>query len=104
MTGLRPTSGSWGPWRLSDDRTELVHQHWDYPVDLTRMTSSAEALDWIMQVAGRSWQDDVSLAGFVRALNDLLAPQANLCSFGRDRRISRRRVQRLIRDWMTSLD
>lgn len=35
-----------------------------------------------MQVAGKSWADNRVLAGLVRALDDVLYPQANLCSGG----------------------
>lgn len=51
--------------------------------------SSAETLDWICQVAGKRWADDI-LARLVRALDDVLRPQARLCSFGRRREAHRR--------------
>lgn len=42
-------------------------------VDLERCLSSADILDWILQVDGRSGDDQVTV-GLVRALEDLLSP------------------------------
>ncbi|MGH7409165.1 MAG: hypothetical protein ACREKF_14305 [Candidatus Methylomirabilales bacterium] len=61
-------------------RDELLGEIYD--VDLGRCRTSAEMLDWIMQVASKSWASDSAIAGLVRALNHYLHPQATLCSFG----------------------
>lgn len=80
---------SWGRWRynpsnlcleLYDDRDEV-----EYQVDLERCTTSAQTLDWICQVAEKTWADDAVIAGLVRGLDDLLHPQATLCSFGSEK-------------------
>jgi hypothetical protein len=55
-----------------------------YDVDLRRCRTSAEVLDWICQVAHKSWATDAVLAGLVRAINHYLDPQATLCGFGRE--------------------
>jgi hypothetical protein len=48
--------------------------------------SIAEALRPIsVQVAKKRWADERCVAGLVRAIDDLLRPQATLCSFGIDR-------------------
>jgi hypothetical protein len=65
--------------------------------DVERFTSSAAVLDAIMQVAGKSWADDARLAGLVHALDDILHPQANLCSGGGDKRITRTQIKALMR-------
>jgi hypothetical protein len=87
--------GGWNGWRLEDwgepdfegvipcpGGWNLVCVEMGYPVDLTRFQSSAVVLDIIMQVAKKGWGTDACIAGLVRALNDLLDPQANLCSGG----------------------
>jgi hypothetical protein len=76
----RHAAGPWGPWRF-DARRRVLDHDW-YEIDLDRCTSSAEVLDWICQVAGKSWADDATIAGLVRALDDVLAPQQYLCGFG----------------------
>ncbi len=74
----------WGPWHLN--RRNLTLEHPYYEVDLERCLSCAETLDIIAQVAGKRWATDEVLGALVRALNDLLRPQANLCPFGQGRR------------------
>lgn len=56
-----------------------------YECDLERCTTSAGVLDWLCQVAGKMWATDRVLAGLARAMNDLLHPQATMCSFGKGR-------------------
>jgi hypothetical protein len=60
--------------------------------------TSAEVLDHIMQVVKKGYSDPVN-GPLVKALNDVLDPQANLCSFGRSRRITKRRVAELVSEW-----
>lgn len=93
----------------------MLYSVWPYryEVDLYRCTSSAEVLDWIIQIAGKEWAsaehggddsehnpdgwtDDAILAGLVRALDDVLHPQAHLCSFGTSKRLGRRRIVELV--------
>lgn len=76
-------------WHLDRERLCLVLGDsttgaWAYEVDLERCRTSAEALDWIMQVAGKTWATDAVIAGLVRALDDCLSPQAHLCGCGRE--------------------
>lgn len=74
------TERTWGPWTLDPELLTLDHPL--YQIDLETCTSSAEVLDWIMQVGHKVFADDATLAGLVRALNDCLRPQATLCSNG----------------------
>lgn len=88
--GATVGSRSWGPWRL-DRRTRVLYpvEPYRYEVDLDRCRTSAEVLDWICQVAGKGWADDATLAGLVRALDDVLYPQANLCSSGQSKTLTK---------------
>ena len=54
-----------------------------YFVDLKKCTTSAEALDWIMQVAEKQWATDEVIASLVRALQYYLRLQQTLCSLGK---------------------
>jgi hypothetical protein len=56
-----------------------------YEVDLERCRTSAEVLDWIAQVAGKTWCTDSIVAGLVRGLDELLDLQGRLCSGGMER-------------------
>lgn len=95
--GPRINPDRWGPWRLDPDEPYLEHTIHDYPIDLARLAAdSAEMLDMIIQVTGKSWADDAAVAGLVRAFDDVLKPQQNLCSFGRNTPISKRAVTRLV--------
>src|SRR6266487_1772983 len=91
----------WGPWRLKTSTRELsvrVGKQHSYEVDLDDCTTSAQVLDWMMQVAGKSWADDATIAGLVRALDDVLRPQANLCSGGRSKELTGAAIRRLVRE------
>jgi hypothetical protein len=81
----------WNGWRL--DGLELVYGNDVYPVDLEACTSSAGVLDIIIQVAHKTWANDACLAGLVRALDDILQPQARLCSGGADKRITTAKIR-----------
>jgi hypothetical protein len=48
----------------------------------------AETLDWIAQVAGKSWATDRIIADLVCALGDMLDLQANMCSMGESRTVN----------------
>lgn len=79
----------WNGWRLK--RRYLEYPAYgrgrSYSIDMERFTSSAQVLNMIMQVTNKLWADDACVAGLVRALNDILDPQATLCSGGRDKRL-----------------
>jgi hypothetical protein len=80
---------SWGPWKLNLKSRCLVYttgpSHNRYECDLERMNSSAEILDWIIQVS--HWATPEDLGSFVEAIRDVLDPQATVCGGGRDRRL-----------------
>ena len=78
----------WGNWRLNATNLTLEHltgDHLDYYVDLEKMNTSAEMLDWIFQVRGKAWASDQDMGDLLTAFDELLKPQVNLCSGGRGR-------------------
>ena len=92
----RETRTEWGAWRyradnltleLSDDAGRYL-----YYLDLEHFKTSAEMLDMIFQVAGKTWATDKIIADMIHALDDLLAPQANLCSSGMNKRIKPQKI------------
>lgn len=90
-------TADWGPWHLDgNQRLLFVTDPYRYEVDLDDCHTSAQVLDWICQVAGKTWADDAILAGLVRAIDDVLYPAENLCSGGRAKSIDRHRMDILI--------
>lgn len=90
----------WGPWKLDTEHLVLVREAprregGGYEVDLEECKTSAEVLDWICQVAMKLWADERTVAGLVRAIQDILNPQAHLCSSGKSRTLSRARIAEL---------
>jgi hypothetical protein len=90
----------WGPWKLDAEVLVLVKQGpsedgGGYEVYLGECETSAEVLDWICQVAAKLWADERTVAGLVHAIQDILDPQAYLCSGGRSYELSRERIAEL---------
>jgi hypothetical protein len=80
---MEPERQDWGPWTHDPERDVLDLQDDDgrrlYEVDVEdARRSSAEALDWIVQVAGKTWATDRIVAGLVRALDDLIGFQGGV--------------------------
>lgn len=85
----------WNGWKLRKGGG-LEYPAYDggvYPIDICGCTSSAGVLDKICQVSHKIWADDACLAGLVRALDEILNSQANLCSGGQDKRMTRADIQ-----------
>jgi hypothetical protein len=86
---LVPRHGdTWGDWKydaeyfvLAVDDAERHH----YEVNLREFKTSAGALDWIFQVAGKTWVTPVQLGDLIQAIDDIIEPQATLCSGGHDK-------------------
>ena len=92
-----PRKSDWGGWRR--EGLELVYPAYGtgvYPVALEGLNSSAVMLDLIMQVAKKNWATNTCLAGLVRALNDLLQPQAYLCSCGTNKTLPPEQIRKMI--------
>jgi hypothetical protein len=61
----------WNGWRLKGTRLSyrpFLDRMYVYPIDLECLcTTSAQMLDTIMQVAGKTWATDTCLAGLAAA-------------------------------------
>jgi hypothetical protein len=75
---------SWGQWTFDENHLALMHADPPYRIDLERCTTSAEVLDWIAQVAGKLWATAADVGDLVRALDDVLGLQANICGAGKE--------------------
>lgn len=81
---------SWGPWQFHADILTLLLTDKDgleYEIDLEGITDSATMLDWIFQIRMKTWATDEIVGCLVTAFSDLFSPQANLCSFGKNKTI-----------------
>jgi hypothetical protein len=88
---------AWDIWRLDPRNYTLVAGSWQrYYVDLERCLTSAQMLDWIIQVAGKTWATADVLAGLVHALDEVLRPQARLCSLGSSKTLTARQVRAVV--------
>jgi hypothetical protein len=67
-----------------------------YWIPLKEINTSSQMLDWIMQIASKTWATPELIGLLVIAFNESLNPQACLCSFGRDLQIKSRDAKRRI--------
>lgn len=85
-----PVKDTWGPWRFKRSTLTLDHKKAMYEIDLERINSCAEMLDWIFQLNHKN--DDlhgVDVAkDLVEAFDDIFRPQRNCCSWGREKEFS----------------
>ncbi len=95
----RPAQRWWGDWYLDSEEKMLIYARkrpkgdesyrpnpdFNYCVYIDEMSNSAKTLDWIMQVANKMWATSEVVGDLVKAINDILQPQANLCSHGVDK-------------------
>jgi hypothetical protein len=90
----------WGPWLLGRKNYVLyVHPYsngYRYEVDLEDCTTSARLADWVFQVYGKEWATAEILAGLIGALDDILNPQAHLCSSGKSKQLTAARIRALV--------
>jgi hypothetical protein len=96
-----PIGSGWGPWTLNPANytLELGPDGCLYWVDLEDCDTAAQVLDWIAQVARKTWADDTTLAGLVRALNDVLNLQSSLCPSGQSKRMTNAQIRARVRTY-----
>lgn len=102
-----PEPVDFSPWVLDPDtyvlriegvRRSVFDSPGDgYEVDLEECLTSAQVLDWIMQVAQKTWATDSIVAALIRGLDEVLNPQAFLCSFGRSQTLTKAKVRGLVK-------
>ena len=75
----------WGPWRFDARLLTITHEDTGYEIDLEELTTSARLLDCIFQTRNKTWCSCEDAGALLAALQELLDPQANLCSWGVDK-------------------
>ena len=69
-------------WDYDSKRLVLIYE--SYEVDLKRILTSTEALDWIVQVSQKMWGTPKVVGDLVRLLDAILDFQGNYCSGGQE--------------------
>ena len=69
----------WGGWGANFKRGTLYHAAEDYEIDLDECLTAGGVLDWLMQVAGKTWATPEVLAGLVHLVDRLVDPQGTVC-------------------------
>jgi hypothetical protein len=72
-------------WEFDPDVIVIRHRIEGYEIDLATCVNSAEVLDWIAQLDGKTWVSSTDLGNLVRLMKDLLQCQPNFCGGGIDR-------------------
>tara|TARA_B100001996_G_scaffold25194_1_gene19451 strand:+ start:427 stop:1134 length:708 start_codon:yes stop_codon:yes gene_type:complete len=90
-----PTPAKWGDWHFNKSNLCLnllpypscTHKYPFYQIDLERVNSNSEILDWIFQINHKN----LNLYGknvvrdLINAFDDILDPQNNCCSSGKNK-------------------
>ena len=87
----------WGEWQLRPRFGDLFCKRYYYSIPLDRCLGAAQILDWIAQISHKSWATDAILADLVRALDDIIDLQENVCGLGREPKDTAERVARRLR-------
>jgi hypothetical protein len=74
----------WGPWRYNPETSclETLKGGGLTSVPIDYFYSASEALDTFIHVQGKTWADDATIGALLRAAEELLSRQANLCHNG----------------------
>jgi hypothetical protein len=80
----------WGDWKFNRSTLVLNNKKapW-YTIDLGRVRTSAQMLDWIFQLYPKVWITPQDIHDLLLALDDLFDPQSSLCSWGTDKRLNK---------------
>ena len=73
------------PWVHDKKAKTIENKQFSYWIDLDCCRTSAEVLDWIIQISKKTWADDECLANLVRCLDEVLDLQGNYCGGGTEK-------------------
>ena len=89
---------NWGNWEFNSDNWILLYKPEQYEIDLEEINSSAEILDWVFQIRDKQWCDAQILDDMLTAFYEILDPQKNYCSFGKNSEASGAQLARAFFD------
>lgn len=78
-----------GLWKYQESNLtlNLTVRPW-YEIDLERCNTSAQVLDWIIQIAKKRWATPEIIADLAKILDRCLDIQKNICSTGVNRKFN----------------
>jgi hypothetical protein len=82
-----------GNWKYQPESLTLYNQEARYEIYLEEITTSAKALDWILQISSK-WKPEFDLAGFVEAFKEAVehrfgnSAQGVFCPFGKSKTVN----------------
>lgn len=74
-------------WEYNAKNLTITNKKYGYEIDLESIHDSASCLDWIIQIAHKTWATPEILANLIYTLDELMDIQSNLCSCGNDKKI-----------------
>lgn len=85
LDGKRRTK-RWGNWVVFVGSYNCIeHEPSGYWIGFNRLNTCAEIMDWLFQLRQKTWFTSQDASDFLTLIDDVLHPQATLCSFGQDR-------------------
>ena len=78
-------------WKFEKNLTLNLTEQPGYQIDLERCNSSAQILDWIIQVSKKTWAGNEIVGSLVKHLDRCLHIQGNICSCGSDQNFNARK-------------
>lgn len=70
-------------WKVDFENGNFLNEEEGYPIPLGSCGTSAEVLDWIFHIRGKTWGRE-SLLELLDLMDETLDPQATLCSDGQE--------------------
>ena len=61
----------WGSWKYDPECNALVYQDSDYFIEITRINSCFNLVDWLLHLKEKTWVTNDDLADFLTAVDDL---------------------------------
>lgn len=84
LDGKRRTK-RWGNWVVFLKPYYCIeHEPSGYWIGFNRLNTCAEIMDWLFQLRQKTWFSSQDASDFLTLIDDVLHPQATLCSFGQD--------------------
>ena len=75
---IQPVKQNFGNWLYNADNKTLTHTKAWYEIDLERVTSADDMIDWIFQVSPKLWVTRKDLADLIYAFDYLFDPQSQI--------------------------
>lgn len=76
-----------GVWEYRPKQMSIFHHEFSYWISVERLTNSAEILDWLAQIRGKTWADSKAIGDLLEMINTLIPLQQYVCGNGVGKKI-----------------